>query len=275
MKRAALPIILCAITAATPAAAQAEWGRNANLIVTRDATGCTVSGTTSYGVAIEIREGIDGKLSFRAAHAQWRFAAGRSYPVRLVARTPTMAVGMDTSSPVAAGAARGFRDARGWRGFELPVELNQMAQPKTVANIDIFDGNGPEPIATVPNFAFTDALRRSCVAGIARAVPPPGKPAVTFARPRGPMASFVTADDYPGPALYAGEEGVSMLRITISPAGRVESCSIHASSGSVALDTTACSLMMRRGRFTAALDAEGQPTRDEFIMPFEWKLPPN
>lgn len=274
MKRVALPLILSTLAGASPAAAQGrEWGRKDNMVITRDATGCTVTGVTKEGVAVEIREEADGRLSFRAAHAKWRFAARRSYPIRLIAKTPTMAIGMSTSTPVAAGAARGFRDARGWRGFELPVELPQMAQAHNVTDIEIFDGDRPTPIASVPNFSFTDALRRSCVAGIARTAPSPGKPAVTFAKPRGGMASFVTRDDYPAAALRAEEQGVSMLRITVSPAGRVDSCSIHASSGSVALDATACSLMKRRARFTAALDAEGQPTSDEFIMPFEWKLP--
>lgn len=269
MKRASLPLLLAALAAATPAAAQQEeWGRRNNLVVYRDAAGCTSSGAMADGTVVEVREQIGGAVTLRVARKGWRFAPGRSYPIRMV--------GAGAAGTVVADAnATGFRDSKGRRGFAIPVAASDLTISSGVAAIDIFEGTRLKPFATIPPPSDADFLRYRCVAALTRTDRGSGKPAATPARPRGKVANFVTNDDYPAAALRAGEQGVSMLRVIVSAKGQVTACNTYRSSGSDTLDNTACSLMARRARYTPALDADGQPTEDEFLMPFDWKLPAN
>jgi TonB family protein len=59
----------------------------------------------------------------------------------------------------------------------------------------------------------------------------------------------VTLKDYPKQALWAGEEGTSLLNLQVDRKGRVKQCTTARSSGSPLLDEQACRLYRKRGRF--------------------------
>ncbi len=104
-------------------------------------------------------------------------------------------------------------------------------------------------------------------------VPPP--PTISkAAAARGNPGEWVTADDYPASALRAEEQGVSGITFDINAAGRIENCRVSSSSGSSALDRAACSLVTRRGRYSPALNAAGQPVPGgSKTLRFTWRLP--
>jgi len=60
---------------------------------------------------------------------------------------------------------------------------------------------------------------------------------------------------------------------TISTAGRVENCRTTSSSGSSALDRAACAAITRRGRYTPAQDASGNPIATTQTRRVVWKIP--
>lgn len=63
-------------------------------------------------------------------------------------------------------------------------------------------------------------------------------------------ADWITQDDYPASALNSGVSGTVGYRFTVNEQGRIEGCTITASSGDAALDRATCMTLTRRGRYT-------------------------
>jgi protein TonB len=53
----------------------------------------------------------------------------------------------------------------------------------------------------------------------------------------------------------------------------VTNCTVTGSSGSALLDSTACSLLRRRARFTPAEDASGNKIPANYSGKFRWEIP--
>jgi protein TonB len=93
------------------------------------------------------------------------------------------------------------------------------------------------------------------------------------AGPKGNAASWFGTDDYPARALREEAEGTVVMAFDIGADGRVTSCRISQSSGNSDLDETSCRLMMRRGRFSPALDQAGNPIASTGTRRVTWKMP--
>ncbi|MCW4463311.1 energy transducer TonB [Sphingomonas sp. BT-65] len=104
--------------------------------------------------------------------------------------------------------------------------------------------------------------------------PPPPPPAISkAAAARGNPGSWVTNDDYPPSALRAGEQGSVGISFAVNAQGRIEGCSVTSSSGSSALDQATCRLVERRGRYSPALDAAGNPVHGgRKSLRFRWQI---
>lgn len=102
-------------------------------------------------------------------------------------------------------------------------------------------------------------------------LPADGKP--HSATPMGNPGGWVTNNDYPSRALREQREGATGFQLSITPEGRVSGCVITSSSGSPDLDATTCSLMMRRGRFRPASDADGKPVAGTYTSRIRWIIP--
>jgi protein TonB len=104
------------------------------------------------------------------------------------------------------------------------------------------------------------------------APPPPPRVAKPL-QPRGQPQSWVTNDDYPAAAMRSGDQGVTAVRLDVGPDGRVTDCTVTSSSGSSVLDSTACSLLRRRARFSPAEDAGGNKIAAAWSGRFRWTIP--
>ncbi len=108
------------------------------------------------------------------------------------------------------------------------------------------------------------------------APPPPPPPAISKAAgPRGDPAQWVTDADYPPRAQREEREGTSGIAWEINAEGRVENCRVTSSSGSPDLDEAACRAITRRGRYTPARDADGNPMRSTQSRRVRWQIPKN
>ena len=117
--------------------------------------------------------------------------------------------------------------------------------------------------------------------------PPPAAPPITVSAPPAPPApvisqaaaakgnpgSWVSSDDYPPAALREERGGRVTIAFTINEQGRIENCRVTSSSGSPDLDDTTCRLVTRRGRYSPAKDAAGNPIRQNASLPFRWQIP--
>lgn len=116
--------------------------------------------------------------------------------------------------------------------------------------------DGREALASLQR--CTQALGSESVAGSASGTG--DRTAVTAPTPRDQQdwAARIVSAKSANSRLRAIESGVSM-KIGVTPDGRVDSCSISASSGNAMLDRLTCSEMQRYARYNPARDATGQP----------------
>jgi TonB family protein len=92
------------------------------------------------------------------------------------------------------------------------------------------------------------------------------------ARAQANLASYLTDKDYPYDAINRGEQGTVGFRLAIDAQGRVSGCTIEESSGSTALDSATCRIMVERARFTPARDAQGRSVADIVTNRIRWRL---
>lgn len=133
----------------------------------------------------------------------------------------------------------------------------------------------PPPIrtqVTIPPPAPV-AVRIPPPAPVAPPPPPPPRVAATKASPRGNPGNWANTNDYPSRALREEREGTTGFTVQIGTDGRITSCSVTRSSGHSDLDSTTCSLIQRRGRFTPAKDSNGNAVTDTWSSSVRWEIP--
>lgn len=91
--------------------------------------------------------------------------------------------------------------------------------------------------------------------------------------PPRPLSALVSADDYPSQAIANRQSGTVRFRLDVSPAGRVDGCTILHSSRSNVLDASTCRLMQSRARFAPARGPDGQPVAGRVEDEISWVLP--
>ena len=107
----------------------------------------------------------------------------------------------------------------------------------------------------------------------APAADPAGTVPGTPPTPRMPVPSYIFFEDYPDAALRARQQGRVAVRLEVSAAGRVTSCTVTASSRSSVLDATTCRILRSRVRFDPARDAQGVAVAGTFSTFVDWALP--
>lgn len=78
------------------------------------------------------------------------------------------------------------------------------------------------------------------------------------------------AQYYPPEAMARGEQGVTILRCVLDVTGRLIDCSLHASSGSEALDTAA--FRIAQGAQYTPQQVGGKPVAAKVNLPVRWIL---
>lgn len=107
-----------------------------------------------------------------------------------------------------------------------------------------------------------------------RPVPAPPPPRIVPPqRARANLSSYFSEDDYPPGALRNNEQGTTGFSLTIGASGRVEGCTVTASSGSSALDQATCRILRNRARYTPARDENGNPAVGRDQGRVTWRLP--
>lgn len=124
--------------------------------------------------------------------------------------------------------------------------------------------------------SFLMLQSQSEAGGIAiRAISPPAqsRDVSTAAAPRGNMAYWVTASDYPPLALVNNASGIVTYAATVGVDGRVTKCVVTETTTVQILNDATCHLIMRRGRFTPATDRNGNFVPSIYTNRIKWSLP--
>lgn len=86
------------------------------------------------------------------------------------------------------------------------------------------------------------------------------------------ISGRIKNSDYPREAFEARAQGSVGLRFVVGVNGRVTSCNVTRSSGSRALDSTTCRLIMERFRYRPATDRNGRPFPQTVTGEHIWEL---
>jgi periplasmic protein TonB len=103
----------------------------------------------------------------------------------------------------------------------------------------------------------------------------PAKPAFdpVGPKPRGNPGNWVTVEDYRSSWINREMTGTARFRLEVGASGRVETCTITASSGHPELDRATCALVSQRARFEPARDASGAKATGSYANSVRWELP--
>ena len=156
-----------------------------------------------------------------------------------------------------------------------PPPDQPMQPPPVVSPPPIVRNPNPPPvvISTVPTPPPVFVPTPIAAPPAPPAPAPPSNVVSKAAGAKGNPADWITNDDYPPSALRAEEQGTSAIAWTINTAGRVENCHVTSSSGSAALDDAACRALTRRGRYSPATNAAGQPISVTQSRRVVWRVP--
>jgi protein TonB len=107
--------------------------------------------------------------------------------------------------------------------------------------------------------------------------PPLPKPTPVFTarapKPKNAPGGWATPNDYPSRDLREGNQGVTQFTLTIGVDGRVQSCTVTASSGFPGLDKATCDNVSRRARFEPAIDGSGNRVTGTYSNRIRWQIP--
>ncbi|HEX8401359.1 MAG TPA: energy transducer TonB [Allosphingosinicella sp.] len=130
----------------------------------------------------------------------------------------------------------------------------------------------------LPQTAAAVKTLRSCNSSLMQAMGlDPAFMAMLRSRPKpvgGSVARWVSNGDYPSDALRRDASGTATVRLTIGIDGRVQDCTIAASSGDASLDRATCAIIQRRGRFEPAIGADGNPVAAPLVTSLRWFTAP-
>lgn len=94
---------------------------------------------------------------------------------------------------------------------------------------------------------------------------------VTPPKPRMPVQSYFSPDDYPAAAVGTGAHGRVSVMLKLDTQGRITDCHVLRSSGSSILDQATCSILHRRARFTPSMDSNGNAVVGYIDQSVDWQ----
>ena len=97
-------------------------------------------------------------------------------------------------------------------------------------------------------------------------------PPAAVAPTKSTIKGLFSADDYPSSMALKGEQGGIGIKLLADPIGKVEMCTVFASSGHKDLDSYTCDLVKRRARFPTVTDQDGKPVYGLYKSVVSWSL---
>ena len=152
-------------------------------------------------------------------------------------------------------------------GGARPSQADEEPPPPEEPPPSLADGTPPPVVAPTAVPAPRIELANGPDAGTGASAPGGARARVS------PLASYLSADDYPAVALRNNEQGTVSVLLDVNAAGRVVSCCVIESSGSATLDSTTCRIMRSRPRYTPARNPRGVAVADRDRATVRWQLP--
>ncbi len=246
-----------------------------------DLCGMTIEFEGPGETTLALLKSADGKLGINVTNSQWTARDDMKYNISYVLNGMTYTDGK--AQGVASTGTHGFISV-----FEPEFERD-FAKGSTL--VVYLDGLKIDRLSLTGTTVALQAVN-SCLAKVriamsaeareqARWADLPSDPFAALpvrnrsATPVGSSTSWALMSDYPSRALRDGRQGVVGFELSVGADGRVQSCVVTSSSGSLDLDATTCGNMTRRARFIPATDAAGKQITGIFSSTVRWSIPDN
>ncbi|WP_373490162.1 TonB family protein [Parasphingorhabdus sp.] len=95
----------------------------------------------------------------------------------------------------------------------------------------------------------------------------------SLASPEGNPGRWVNANDYPSGMLARGKEAIVHFRMSVDENGDATDCHIQQSTRPKEFDEVVCRSMMKRAKFSPAIDHKGSPIASYYRNTVRFKLP--
>ena len=86
------------------------------------------------------------------------------------------------------------------------------------------------------------------------------------------LPGLFTPGDYPRPAVWKDQQGTTSFLLLIDEKGVAKDCTVTGSSGSAALDSRSCGVILVRAKFSPAIDRDGKPTKSARDVRISWRM---
>jgi hypothetical protein len=154
----------------------------------------------------------------------------------------------------------------GW----TPTVTNAAAA--AVKTIVISFGGNERIFNTGPLDKAFDALR-TCTDNLLTTWGLDPKQQASLSKRPGPVSrpnAWLTSSDYPPAMFNLGKQALVNFRLSVSAQGTPSACEIQSSYNDKKFDEVTCAALMRRARFSPALDAKGQPVPSFYLNTVHW-----
>jgi len=157
--------------------------------------------------------------------------------------------------------------------YSFTVERKEVDRLLQTPDLRIEAQEAPRMHVRLTNFPGVMTTLKDCEAGLLATwglSRETQKVLATFPKPKAPVASYFSGDDYPSKALSRDAVGTIEARVTVNPDGKPVDCHIMQTSGHKDLDDVTCADMVKRGRFKPAQDKSGRPLVSPYVFRVTW-----
>lgn len=220
----------------------------------------------------------DGSSVIGITNFNWSAEPGEEYDVKF-----------EIDDDVFPGSVRGYRSS-GKSGFLINTSDEFDAAFRSGSSLRLYRDDELFDRLSLTGTTIASAAVERCLVGLRRqeaaiareearyadvalnpfARPPASKATLPTLRN---ASTLISSRDYPRAAISEGRGGRSLLKIEVDAAGVAQACAVSESSGHGDLDAAACTVVMRRARFTPAMNDEGEPIGGVIQIPINWKEP--
>lgn len=152
------------------------------------------------------------------------------------------------------------------KAIETTIKIDEMAEVMASGRVRISIPNRLDAAAQLPNIAKALVALRACEDDLAKRWNIVRSWAVAPKPIKDPRASF-TGDDYPDAMLNMERMGSVRALLAIDAVGGPGECRIIETSGEKAFEEKVCEVLLKRVRFTSALDSNGRPVASYYLAP--------
>lgn len=153
--------------------------------------------------------------------------------------------------------------------WDPPVTVATEAAVKTIA---VSYGGRERVFATGSLDKAFEALRK-CTDNLVTTWGFDPKQQAALSKRPGPLSkhtAWISSSDYPSAMLIRGKQALVNFRLSVSAQGSPTACEIQSSYNDKKFDEATCAALMRRARFTPALDATGQAVPSFYLNTVRW-----